>query len=91
MVTAGYICNRCGLNCHDVQVRDRAAGEDVVNYVHHVGRICGENHRIRSPLCAADKLDLKVPISDKGIGLPGRELTEEEHEGLRRQLREGNP
>ena len=93
MVVAGYICRKCGLDVSDVQVRDRASGEEVVNYVHHVGRICGENHSIRSPMCHATAFDLKLPMSDRGVGFPGRQLTDEEGEDLARQfgLEKRNP
>jgi C4-type Zn-finger protein len=82
---AGYICQKCGMDVTDVQVRERAPDEDVVNYVHHVGNVCGQNHRIRSPMCGARNLDIKIPMTQAGIGFDGPELTEEQKADLRKQ------
>jgi hypothetical protein len=86
MLKAGYICKRCGLDVFDVDVRDRVENEGVQNYVHHIGRVCGENHSIRSPLCPTQTLDLKLPITKKGIGFDGPPLTDEDHLDIQRQL-----
>lgn len=78
MLKAGYICHKCGLDVTDVQVREREETEDIENYVHHIARMCGENHKIQSPYCHAIQFDLKIPMTDKGIGFAGRQLTDEE-------------
>ena len=85
-MTAGYKCNRCKLE-RFIQVRQRVETEDVVNYAHHVARICGEQHRLLSPVCCARQFDIKLPTTENGIGVPGRALTDEEIRGIRQQLK----
>lgn len=87
---AGYVCRHCGLDVADVKVRPRADDEDVINYMHHVLGICGANHTIRSPYCRTHALDLKLPMSDNGIGRPGRPLTDEEAKELNAGIRKPN-
>lgn len=86
MLKAGYICNKCGMDVMDVDVRERVENEDVRNYVHHVGNTCGRDHGIRSPLCCAQVLDIKVPMTQNGIGFTGPELTEQDQEDIKAQL-----
>jgi len=83
-VKAGYICKMCGEDTFDVEVREKVDSEDIVNYVHHVGRKCGEHHAKNHPFCLAENVDLKLPISANGIGKIGRQLTPEEMADLKK-------
>lgn len=88
MLKAGYICQKCGMDVFDVLIRERKPNEHIQNYVHHTGRICGENHAIRSPMCRAVALDIKLPISSNGIGFDGNNLNQREIADLNRQIEE---
>ena len=81
---AGYRCNLCGLE-HFIQVRERAQGEEITNYVHHVANMAGEDHNLFAVLCASRHLDVMVPMSSNGIGFAGEELTKEEIADLTKQ------
>lgn len=82
---AGYICQACKADRFDVEVRERAPGEGLENYVYHVGRMCGDHHHSHYP-CRTDKLDIKLPMTGNGIGVEGPPLTPEEIADLKKQL-----
>lgn len=87
-IKAGYICRVCGIDTTDVDVRQRCDGEGIENYTYHVNRICGSDHALRSPLCRTKALDLKLPVTQNGIGVAGPQLTAEDRADIDRQLKE---
>lgn len=84
---AGYVCKVCGADASDVEVRERAGGEDIVNYVHCVASKCGEHHAFFNPGCWASALDIKVPVTQNGIGVEGPPLTKESIAAMNREAK----
>ncbi len=77
----GYTCRLCGRD-RVIEIRERAADEDIETFLDHVVRMCGEDHRRFAPSCRADRVDVKIPVSSNGIGFAGEPLTEEERKKL---------
>ncbi len=86
-VKGGYRCTLCGAD-RLIDVRERAKDEGIENFVYHVRRMSGDDHRRVSPHCRATELDIKLPMSSNGIGYAGDPLTSEE---LAKALRGGPP
>jgi hypothetical protein len=89
MIKAGFQCQKCKLKVMDVEVRERRLLEDIVNYVHYIGRMCGQRHSIMSPVCSKRELDIYIPMSKNGIGIDGPELDEEDKRKMDLQLKKG--
>lgn len=87
MMLAGYFCERCKLDVENVEIRERFQNEGVRHYVEYVAALCGQDHHHRSPRCLTQTISVKVPMSDQGIGLPGRPLTQDEQDRLNRDLK----
>jgi len=84
---AGYICQTCKVDTTDVEVREREKSEHIEHYVKAVVRICDFDHGMRSPMCRAKTVDVKVPMTQNGIGFDGPELTDEDRADMNRQLK----
>lgn len=64
-ITVLYACRSCGLKDIGVAVPVRYENEDVVSWVNKCAAATGEDHARRSPLCASETGDLKIPTDGR--------------------------
>lgn len=64
-ITLRYTCVQCFLVDAELEVVARKEEQDIRNWMDYVVRQVGNDHRLRSPSCMADKIThLKIPVYD---------------------------
>ena len=58
-----YTCHQCGTVDREIDVRERAKGEDFVHWMKSATASVTQDHKAQSPWCWSDKVDLKIPLA----------------------------
>ena len=65
-ISVAFNCNSCGLRAVKVQVQRRREDQDMAEWAEQAASRCGFKHRVLSPQCQSNKLDLMIPIPAPG-------------------------